>query len=298
MLEPSILASIPSQHRESENHLRRNSPRFSRCGKRSNVTQPTLSIGIAELERVVGALLFIRERRQVRLTKAGSQFLGIARSIEEDFQAAENVIGSITASVYPVNLGLLASLFTHLYSDIVKSGAIEGSLAIFEGSVTDIRKRLNQGKLDLALTLMRPDDPVQTSLALHQDDYMLMLPTTHPLAGRKIIHVNEIANETMIARRSCELLAETSRFFTQRGVRPLFGFKSTNDDRCMAMVKAGIGITTAPASLAREGVSAAKLAEYDYHRTIGLLFSREWLAIYGSDHPMIAACKKAVSGFI
>ncbi len=279
MLEPSILASIPSQHRESENHLRRNSPRFSRCGKRSNVTQPTLSIGIAELERVVGALLFIRERRQVRLTKAGSQLLGIARTIEEDFQAAENVIGSITASVYPVNLGLLASLFTHLYSDIVKSGAIEGSLAIFEGSVTDIRKRLNQGKLDLALTLMRPDDPVQTSLALHQDDYMLMLPTTHPLAGRKIIHVNEIANETMIARRSCELLAETSRFFTQRGVRPLFGFKSTNDDRCMAMVKAGIGITTAPASLAREGVSAAKLAEYDYHRTIGLLFSREWLAV-------------------
>lgn len=271
---------------------------ISRAARRINVTQPTLSIGIAELERVVGAPLFIRERRQVRLTQAGSQFLGIARTIEEDFQAAESVIGSITASVHPVNLGLLASLSTHLYSDIVQSGAIEGSLAIFEGSDPDIRKRLNQGKLDLALTLLRPDDPAQTSLALHQEDYVLMLPATHPLAGREIIHINEIATETMIARRSCELLAETSRFFTQRGVRPLFSFKSTNDDRCIEMVKAGIGITTAPASLAREGVSTAKLADYDYHRTIGLLFSSEWLAIYGSDHPMIAACKRAVSVFI
>jgi DNA-binding transcriptional LysR family regulator len=94
----------------------------------------------------------------------------------------------------------------------------------------------------------------------------------------------------MIARRSCEWLRETSRFFTQRGVRPLFSFKSTNDDRCIVMVKAGIGITTAPASLARDGIVTAKLADYDYQRTIGLLFSSEWLAIHGLDDPLIAAC--------
>ena len=72
-------------------------------------------------------------------------------------------------------------------------------------------------------------------------------------------------------------------------------FKSTNDDRCIEMVKAGIGITTAPASLEREGVLSTKLADYDYHRAIGLLFSSEWLVIYVSNHPMIAACKRAVS---
>lgn len=263
---------------------------ISRAARRINVTQPTLSTGIAELERLVGSPLFIRERRQVRLTDAGSQFLGVARTIEDDFQSAEMAIGSITASAQPVNFGLLASLPTRLYSDIVQSSAIAGAAAIFEGSDTDIRKRLGQGKLDLAITLLRPDDLLQTSKALYQEDYLLFLPAAHPMASKEVIHAAEIAAETMIARRSCELLHETSRFFTQRGVRPSFSFKSTNDDRCIEMVRAGIGITTAPASLARHGIVTAKLADYDYQRTIGLLFSSEWLAIHGLDDPLIAAC--------
>jgi DNA-binding transcriptional LysR family regulator len=263
---------------------------ISRAARRINVTQPTLSTGIAELERLVGSPLFIRERRQVRLTDAGSQFLGVARTIEDDFQSAEMAIGSITASAQPVNFGLLASLPTQLYSDIVQSSAIAGATAIFEGSDTDIRKRLGQGKLDLAITLLRPDDLLQTSKALYQEDYLLFLPAAHPMASKEVIHPAEIAAETMIARRSCELLRETSRFFTQRGIRPSFSFKSTNDDRCIEMVRAGIGITTAPASLARHGIVTAKLADYDYQRTIGLLFSSEWLAIHGLDDPLIAAC--------
>jgi DNA-binding transcriptional LysR family regulator len=67
-----------------------------------------------------------------------------------------------------------------------------------------------------------------------------------PPGGRATLDPAELASDTMIARRSCELLAETSRFFTQRGVRPRFLLRSANDDRCMAMVRAGMGVTTAP----------------------------------------------------
>ncbi|MFX9089529.1 LysR family transcriptional regulator, partial [Acinetobacter baumannii] len=44
---------------------------FVAAAARLHVTQPTLSAGIAELERLVGSRLFVRDRRHVRLTEAG-----------------------------------------------------------------------------------------------------------------------------------------------------------------------------------------------------------------------------------
>src|SRR3546814_2802914 len=74
----------------------------------------------------------------------------------------------------------------------------------------------------------------------------MLIAADHPLAGRGQVTPEELAAETMIARRSCEFLDATSRFFTQHRVRPRFALRSDSDDRCIRMVAAGIGITTAP----------------------------------------------------
>jgi DNA-binding transcriptional LysR family regulator len=97
----------------------------------------------------------------------------------------------------------------------------------------------------------------------------MMLPASHRLAGRATLDPAELASETMIARRSCELLAETSRFFTQRGVRPRL-LRSANDDRCMAMVRQH-GRDHGAGSLRCEGVVAVPLDGYDFRRRIGLI---------------------------
>lgn len=268
-----------------------NSGNFSRAAQQINVTQPTLSLGIAELERVIGERLFIRERRQIRLTNAGSAFLPKARIIEQGFQSAESLIGSIQPSIQPLRLAVLTSLSTEFYYRIAKSYAAPEPLELFEGTEGDIRRRFAQGKIDVAITILKPEDLPQNSLFLFEDQYCVFLPSGHPLAVKELIHSSDIASETMIARRSCELLQETSQFFTQRGIRPLFSMKSHNDDRCIEMVKAGIGITTAPKSLERQGVVAVPLADYNYRRKIGLIFSAEWLALNGIDHALVKTCK-------
>jgi DNA-binding transcriptional LysR family regulator len=61
---------------------------FTAAARRINVTQPTVG-GIAELERLVGAPLFVRDRRNVRLTEAGNRLLAHARAIEREFRLAE-----------------------------------------------------------------------------------------------------------------------------------------------------------------------------------------------------------------
>src|SRR3546814_17677595 len=62
---------------------------FTHAAQHIRVTQPALSTGVAELERLVGTQLFIRSRRQIRLTEAGGRFLPIARDLERGFRAAD-----------------------------------------------------------------------------------------------------------------------------------------------------------------------------------------------------------------
>ncbi len=121
-----------------------------------------------------------------------------------------------------------------------------------------------------------------------------MLPVSHRLAGRTEVSAEELADEIMIARRSCEMLGETSRFFTARGVRPNFSFKSQNDDKAMAMVAAEMGVTVAPRSLLRDGVCAVKLADFDASRRLGLAVRADDYRIGGA---YSQRCERVLTSF-
>ncbi len=262
---------------------------FTRAASRINVAQPTLSAGIAELERQLGTRLFIREKRRIRLTEAANRLLPFARNIERDFRLAETSAASLPVPVRPIRLGVLESIATPMLEAAIAAYHGDEPVELVEGSERDLLGQLSTGGLDLALTLLRPGDARHAQVALFSEPYRVALPKDHALAGRERIEASEIAGETMIARRGCELLAETSRFFTERGVRPPFSLRSANDDRVMAMVRAGLGITVAPRSLGGPGIAMPALAGFDHDRSIGLLLGPDWTAHYGDGHALIAA---------
>jgi DNA-binding transcriptional LysR family regulator len=241
---------------------------FTAAASRLYITQPTLSAGIAELERAVGAPLFVRERRALRLTDAGNRLLPHARAVEREFRQAEAAVSGASDPLQPLRLGAIVSLASQTLASIAARYAGAHPLAVEEGSDADLRRRLSDTSLDAALTLLRDGDAADTLL---DEPYAMLLPRNHRFADRPVLRPEELSGETMIARRACEILAETSRFFTARGVRPRFSFRSHNDDRCLALVRAGLGITTGPASLAGDGLVAVPLEGYGFRRRIGLL---------------------------
>lgn len=266
---------------------------FTRAAQRLGVAQPTLSAAIGELERLAGTRLLIRERRQVRLTEAGTRLVAHARAIEREFRAAEAGFASAPVPAAPMRLGVLASLPTQRLSVMARQWGGTQPLVLVEGSDAELRRKLAEGQADVLLTLLRPEDAGRPSLPLFEEGYCLMLADQHPLAEAAVLDARDVAAETMIARRSCEILRETSRWFTQRDVRPPFFLRSFSDDRCMEMVRAGMGVTTAPESLVRSGVTAVPLAGYDFRRTIGVLAGREGPGPVERDHPLAVACLAA-----
>lgn len=249
---------------------------FTQAAQQIRVTQPALSTGVADLERLVGAQLFIRNRRKIRLTEAGGRFLPIARELERAFRAADGFGRDETAAAPLLRIGAIRSAPGEFLQQIVAEFARSFSIEIVEGSDSELRSALASGRIQIALVPLKAGEGAGEALALYEEPMVMLVPREHPLASRGEVSPEELAPETMIARRSCEFLDATSRFFTRHGVRPRFSLRSDSDDRCVRMVAAGIGITTAPLSLAGEDTVPLRVTGYEFRRELGLLFASDW----------------------
>lgn len=278
---------------------------FTAAAARLGVTQPTLSLGVAELERLTGALLFVREKRRVRLTEAGARFLALARRAEREFRGLDQFEGAFAALPAPIlRMGTIRSVASGTLRAIIAKLAPHFRIDLIEGTDAELRAALDAGRIELALTLHRDGhrDGHRTGQAsghvpvLPAEPYLLMVAQDHRLAASTRIAPEDIAGETMIARRSCEILRETSQFFTARGIRPPFALRSDNDERCLTLVAAGAGVTTAPASLAVPGIVGIKLDGYDFVRRLGLIGEPGWLSRHADIVTELPVACAAVSG--
>ena len=243
---------------------------FSRAAHYCNVSQPTLSVGIAKLERELGLPLFVRSNQRVELTDGGTRFLAHARRIEGEFNLAVQSMGR-TETLPSLRLGILSSVAGGIIAASVAQVRPERQhrLELLFGSERELTGHLAKGRIDAALTLVERGSDRFPERAICTEGYALAMAADHPLAGNSEIGADLLANEAMIVRRHCEALSETSRFFIERGVRPHFALKSTNDERVLQMVGAGLGITVMPCCYAAEGVTRPRLTGFNLTRTLG-----------------------------
>jgi len=251
---------------------------FKQAAARLHVTQPTVSTSIAELEKLVGSALFVRDRRHVRLTEAGGAFLPIARDLEAGFRRADQFGRPVQEQWPGLRLGVIPTISGPMLERIARELSRDFGIELVEGDDRELRGQLASGKIQLALTLLGESDG--SADLLLEEPYVLVMPATHRFAGLEEVSPQDLAGDIMIARRSCEVLQRTSRFFTDAGVRPRFALRSENEDRCMRMVTAGLGVTVAPRSLAPEGTATAEIVGYGLKRRLGL--------VRGTDFPVEA----------
>lgn len=247
---------------------------FSRAAMACNVTQPTLSAAIARIEDMLGQPLFTRSNRRVEITAAGNRLAAHARQIEARFATAERETREAPVP-HTLRLGFLSTTppiwMTRFLAHLATGG--HERVEIHEGRERDLHERLQTGRIDLALTLLREDRNALAGRPFLSEDYRLAVPADHPLSTREVVEGEELRDETMIVRRNCEVLSQTSRYFTARGVRPFFAARTTNEALAQTYVAQGLGITIMPESLANAGIRLLQLAGFEHRRSIGLVFA-------------------------
>ena len=248
---------------------------FSKAAAVCNVSQPTLSVGIAKIEKILGQTLFLRTNRRVELTDAGARLASHARRIEAEFAVAEReVAGADVAGA--IRLGVLVTTPPQWIEDFLqdrRAAGIRERVEIVEARERELLDGLARGRIDLALTIVRPDTTRYEQQLLFSEGYSLAMSSVHRLADRTTITPDELLNEPMIVRRHCELLSETSRYFTARGVRPFFAARTTCEDRALAYVRSGLGVTVMPDCFRADGVVRPHLPDFAFTRDIGLVYA-------------------------
>lgn len=154
--------------------------------RRHGISQPALSRSLAELEDLLGAALFRRERRRLVLTEAGALFRGHASLGLQAFEAGAAALRP-GAGGGAIRVGILPTAATRLFPTVALRfrETHPGTLLKIEtGPHSYLLRLLRDGGIDLMIGRM-PAAGEMAGLAfahLHEEEIVLVARAGHPLA--------------------------------------------------------------------------------------------------------------------
>jgi len=235
---------------------------FGKAAEAAHVTQPTLSAGIQELERTLGAAVVDRARSGVILTAVGEEALRraivILNEAEELVEAAKNagqplagrfrlgVIPTIAPFLLPGALPLLRSRFPRL------------RLFLREDQTQRLIGQLKAGRLDAALIALPFDTHGLEWAHVSDDELVAALPSDHPLTALDTTTAEALEGETLILLEDGHCLRDhvlsACRLSVPSG-RNEEPFAATSLPTLVQMVASGLGVTFLPRMAVTAGLA-------------------------------------------
>ena len=198
----------------------------SKTAEQLHISQPSLSATIKKLETELGVPLFIRKGRNIVLSPYGQAYKAY---VEEAFLALDNGRQAIdrlrNADDCTLNLGLLSPyVWTEVFQDFAH---LHPEVRINRYSVEGYRyvDQILAGKIDLYLGGINRVDALDDSkvqyTTLYEDDMVLLVHKSHPLAGASGVDLRNCREEHFInLDASTNLQQFISALFTQARYTP------------------------------------------------------------------------------
>lgn len=224
---------------------------FGRAAEVCNITQPSLSAAIKELEDLLGVTLLERTKRSVVVTPIGERVLAMARSTVQNAEEIASfcegyrapLSGDLAVGVIPtIGPYLLPSLLPELRGAFPKL-----RLFLHEAQSADLVEKLRIGKLDLLILALPYVTESAEAVPFMIDRFQAAMPDDHPLAQKQALDFSDLQNETLLlleeghclrdhALDACHLTsASKGREFSATSLATL-----------VQMVAGGLGMTLLP----------------------------------------------------
>jgi LysR family transcriptional regulator, hydrogen peroxide-inducible genes activator len=249
---------------------------FSRAAEQSHVSQPSLSQQILKLEDELGARLFDRLGRSVRLTDLGKTFLPRARAVLRELEAARGDVveqkdslgGSISVGVIPTVapyfLPPLLTSFSRKFPQV--------QLTVVEEITPILLDRLRAGTIDLAILALPLRGHEFDTFPLLTERLFAALPKKHKLSSRKSISLKDLRSQPFLLLRDGHCFRDTAVAACDRArLHPQIVFESGQFTSLLSMVGAGMGVSIVPAMAVEKGAPCryVRVADPQAARTIG-----------------------------
>ncbi len=259
---------------------------FRRAAEAVNVTQPTLSAQLRDLELRLGVQLVERTRARVVMTPVGTEIAARARRVLAEVGAIRELAhGAQRPFAGTIRVGVVQTLGPYLLPLVIPDlheGLPDLRLYLREGLADALIRRLEEGTIDLLfcpLPLVRAD---LVTVPLFREPLMVVLPRDHPLAAAGTVPRAALRGQTILTlepghrlyEQVCALADELEAAVSR-------DYEGTSLDTLRQMVAMGLGLSLLPAlyvrsEVARETLVVARpFAGAPPSRVIGMVWRKE-----------------------
>src|SRR5580704_13928636 len=249
---------------------------FSRAAEQSHVSQPSLSQQILKLEDELGARLFDRLGRSVRLTDLGKAFLLRARSVLRELEAAKgdvderkgSVGGSICIGVIPTIAPYLLpphlSFFTRQFP--------EARLAVVEEITPVLLNRLRASSVGVGILALPIRGNEFETYPFLTERLFAALPKEHKLARHSSLSLKDLRTEPFLLLRDGHCFRDTAIAACDRArLNPQIICESGQFSSILSMVGTGMGVSIVPEMAVEKDPRCryVRIADDEATRTVG-----------------------------
>ena len=249
---------------------------FTKAAERCNVTQPSLTRAIKQLEDELGGDLFRRERPQAQLTELGQRMHPLLKQCYESAVGAKSLasaiksgeIGSLKLALSrAINLELLTRHLTEL-SRLFNRFEVK----LLRANAPEIVELLKSGEVELAIAADLSQEWERLDRwALFTEEFGLMLNAKHQLASRPAIHVEEIKQEHWLRRAYCEHFEQAMSLIRSHNLDVDQGHELTSERDLITFLEANLGIAFVPRSTScPETLRQLPVEGMEFRRTVYL----------------------------
>jgi LysR family hydrogen peroxide-inducible transcriptional activator len=223
---------------------------FGRAADVCAISQPALSLQIKDMEDSLGALLFERSARQVRLTGFGEAFGQRVRTILQAVDELEELARA--ASQEPLarlRMGVIPTVAPYLLPRIIADLAqsLPGlQLHLRETITPKLVQELTEGRLDMAIVALPASEPAFQEFPLMQEEFVLVRPPADE--GKPAPDLDALKTMRLLLLEEGHCFREQALAFCDLNAsRPREMLEGSTLGTLVQMVGAGIGVTLIPA---------------------------------------------------
>ncbi|MEO0816351.1 MAG: LysR substrate-binding domain-containing protein [Pseudomonadota bacterium] len=225
--------------------------RFGDAARRLNVSQPSLSNQIADVEASLGVTLLERGRSGAILTPRGEEFVRRARYIlrqVEDLKAAvQHEAGTLSGRI---RLGVLPSIGPYLLPAAVlrlHSQYPDLRLGVRDENTVDLERGLVDGRLDTVISTAQ-DHPGSAHLDLFLEDMWICVPPDHVLADSTApVALKSLKGQNLLSLGSGHRLAIIVQSIADKAAAYVSSeYEGTSLDALRQMAAMGAGVAVLP----------------------------------------------------
>ncbi|MEK8212445.1 LysR family transcriptional regulator [Paenibacillus sp. FSL L8-0463] len=224
------------------------------ASKALGITQPALSHAIAKLENEIGAPLFERNGRNVKLNRNGAMF---SRWVGKALQNIENGVKEIEEWSNPdtgvITLSYLNILGVDLIPHLVRSYQLDYPKVRFEltqGNLGDIDDHLEQGHSDLMITSKESTLDNHKWVVMQNIPLFIVVSSQHHLANRPALSLAELSGEPFIGlKNNCGLKATIMSRFQHTGFVLDSAYEAEDLITVAGFIKSNLGVSVLPKTM-------------------------------------------------